>query len=265
MDSRGRRTRGRGRARGRGRVHHEEELHVEQPDLGIGVHDEGRVLKLIRDITRLVALTFHGGLNHMKDDALDWWKSMKRTKDVLTFTWGKFVDLIRDKYFPSTVKEELELQFLALNQGNMTVREYEARFDQLYQFVRPMDVTSLAQKFLRGLRPKYKNIIAAFCLSTKELIYESVLNLEQVNKLRESEVTHRDVQGKGKAVASSSGTTGHRGRAWKRQRTQRYLPARVVAAPVRAVPLRQAEPQRCFNCREIGHIARDCPRLSGRV
>ncbi|XP_050365441.1 uncharacterized protein LOC126783963 [Argentina anserina] len=94
----------------------------------------------------------------LKDDVMDWWKSTRRTVDVST--------MICD------VQEELELEFLDLVQGDMTVREYEARFAQLYRFVRQMGATSLAQKLLRGLKQEYKTIISALCLSTKELIHE---------------------------------------------------------------------------------------------
>ncbi|XP_050378481.1 uncharacterized protein LOC126795759 [Argentina anserina] len=191
------------------------------------VRDDGRVLKLIKDISGPSAPSFHGGLDHMvvdhwiesmetyfemmvcseikkrmiatfflKDDALDWWKSSRRTIDVSTLTWDGFTALFREKYFPATVHEDLELEFLELAQGGMPVREYEARFAQLYRFVRPMGVTSLAQKFLRGLKQKYKTIISALCLSTKELIYESVLNLEQANKTHGGDVENRDARGK---------------------------------------------------------------------
>ncbi|XP_050368900.1 uncharacterized protein LOC126786995 [Argentina anserina] len=144
----------------------------------------------------------------LKDDALDWWKSTRRTVDVSTLTCDGFTTLFRKKYFPATVQEDLELEFLELVQGDMTVREYEARFAQLYRFVRLMGATSVTQKFLRRLKKEYKTIISALCLSTKELMYESALNLEQANKTRGGDVENRDTRGKGKAISSDNGSSG---------------------------------------------------------
>ncbi|XP_050365407.1 uncharacterized protein LOC126783916 [Argentina anserina] len=162
-------------------------------------------LAVCSEVEKRMIVTFF-----LKDNALDWWKSTKRTRDVSTLTWGEFVHLFREKYFPSIVREELELQFLALEQGSMT-------------------------KFLRGFKHEYKNIIATLCLATKELIYESAMNLEQVNKLRESEVVPGDAQEKEKVVTSSSGVMGH-------------------------IACTKPKRQGFFRCGHNGHMVRNCTR-----
>ncbi|XP_050365491.1 uncharacterized protein LOC126784026 [Argentina anserina] len=194
----------------------------------------------------------------LKDDALDWWKSMRQTVDVSTFTWDGFTALFREKYFPATVQENLELEFLALAQGDMTIREYDTRFSQLYRYVRPMGVTSLAQKFLRGLKQEYKTIISALCLSTKELMYESAMNLEQVDKTRVGDVGDRDAKGKGKAISSGSGHSGPKGGSWKRPRPYYQIPAKATSPSVRTAPIRPLASVRCFVCNEMGHYAIAC-------
>jgi hypothetical protein len=140
----------------------------------------------------------------LKGDALDWWKSMRQTVDVSTFTWGDFTPIFQEKYFPASVQEDLELEFLALVQGDMTIREYDARFSQLYRYVRPMGATALAQKYLRGLRQEYKTMISVLCLTTREQIFESAMSLEQAEKTRAGDVGNRDAKGKGKAVYTGS-------------------------------------------------------------
>ncbi|XP_050365468.1 uncharacterized protein LOC126783995 [Argentina anserina] len=229
--------RAQGRERAGGRVRNVENLyeetapHEEQVNPAAVIRDDGRVLKLIKDISSLSPPSFHGGLDHMvadhwiestetffeiatfflKDDAMDWWKSMRRIVDVSTMTCDGFTALFREKYFPATVQEELELEFLDLVHGDITVRENEACFAQLYRFFRPMGATSLAQKFLRGLKQEYKTLISAVCLSTNELMYESVLNLEQANKTRGGDVKNRDARGKNKAIRSGNGSSRPRG------------------------------------------------------
>ncbi|XP_038989917.1 uncharacterized protein LOC120113176 [Phoenix dactylifera] len=46
-------------------------------------------------------------------------------------TWQRFRTAFYSKYFPSSRLRELEREFLNLNQGTMTVDEYEAEFDRL--------------------------------------------------------------------------------------------------------------------------------------
>ncbi|XP_050387396.1 uncharacterized protein LOC126803679 [Argentina anserina] len=235
------RAQGRGRARGRGRgwdagrVRNVENLYEEATpqeehvDVAAVVRDDGRVLKLIRDISCLLASSFHGGLDHMvmdhciesmetyfemmecseikkrmiatfflKDDALYWWKSTRWTVDVSTLTWDGFTALFREKYFPATVQENLELEFLELAQGDMTIREYEARFAQLYRYVRPMG----ADKTCGG------------------------------------DGKDRDTRGKGKAISSGSGPLGPKGGSWKRPRPYYQIPAKTSSPSARTAPVR---------------------------
>ncbi|KAL6223647.1 hypothetical protein ACLB2K_007030 [Fragaria x ananassa] len=77
--------------------------------------------------------------------------------------------------------------------------------------------------------------------------------------MHEAEI-QRDVQGKGKALAGSSSSGDHRGGYMKRQQTHQLAPARAAAAPIRAPPIRQATPLKCFNCGEPGHFSSSCTK-----
>ncbi|XP_050385991.1 uncharacterized protein LOC126802405 [Argentina anserina] len=288
---------GEGRAQGRGRVRNVNNLYEEvapqeeQVDPATVIRDDCRVLKLIKDISSLSAPSFHVGLDHMvedhwiesmetyfemmvcsriekrmiatfflKDDAMDWWKSTRRTVNVSTMTWDDFTTLFREKYFAATVQEDLELELLELVQGDMTIREYEARFAQLYWFVRPMGATSLVQKFLRGLKQEYKTIRSALCLSTKELMYESAMNLEQANKTRRGDVENRDTRGKDKAISSGNGSSRPRGGSWKWPRPHYQIPAKAASPSTRIAHVKQLAYVRCFFCNEMWHYATTCPK-----
>ncbi|XP_040367269.1 uncharacterized protein LOC112177433 [Rosa chinensis] len=85
--------------------------------------------------------------------------------------------------------------------------------------------------------------------------------IEQENlTLQEHESAERDFQRKGKATAGSSKASGNRGGFWKRQRTNQQAPARAAAAPARVAPNRPVVNPKCFNCNEMGHVARDCTK-----
>ncbi|KAK9932538.1 hypothetical protein M0R45_019772 [Rubus argutus] len=70
----------------------------------------------------------------------------------------------------------------------------------------------------------------------------------------------RDSQGKGKAVAESSNPGGGSERPWKKRNNRRFNTNRIVAGPIRAVPVQQVTPVTCYNCREEGHTSRDCTK-----
>ena len=49
-------------------------------------------------------------------------------------TWEEFKTMFLNKYFPSNVKDLREIEFLTLQQGDMTTNEYVARFESLARF-----------------------------------------------------------------------------------------------------------------------------------
>ncbi|XP_061993122.1 uncharacterized protein LOC133710955 [Rosa rugosa] len=257
----------------------------------VDVIDAIRLARLAKEITRLGAIHFQGGTDQMfmladqwirnmenyfrmvvctdlekreiviylfQDEARVWWEGIERARDVTTMTWVDFGRLFKEKYFLASVLEQLEVEFLTIVQGTMSIRDYKAKFSWLYRFVRPWDALSLAKKFQRGLNASLRHDVVPLELPTMALILAKAMELEQDTQLHQIELAaSRDSQGRGKAVAESSCSMGHRDGSWKRQRTHQQAPA---AEPIRVMPIRQVAPLRCFNCNEIGHTSRDCTR-----
>jgi hypothetical protein len=78
-------------------------------------------------------------------------------------TWEEFKTIFLNKYFPSNVKDQKEIEFLTLQQGDMTVDEYVARFESLARFSNNLqnqpDEAWTSKRFEQGLRPEVRNLI----------------------------------------------------------------------------------------------------------
>ncbi|CAA0827104.1 Unknown protein, partial [Striga hermonthica] len=76
-------------------------------------------------------------------------------------TWVKFKELIREKYYPTYYRAEMERQFLALKQDNHIVDEYEREFTRLGAFVPDLVSTEAkrSRRFTDGLFPVVRHNI----------------------------------------------------------------------------------------------------------
>ncbi|CAA0828845.1 Unknown protein, partial [Striga hermonthica] len=97
-------------------------------------------------------------------DARLWWQAYwsmcPGEKDGCT--WDQFKELIREKYYPSYYRADMERQFLALTQGTRSVDKYEREFTRLGAFVPDLvgTETKRAHRFTHGLHPAvHHNIV----------------------------------------------------------------------------------------------------------
>ncbi|XP_028081778.1 uncharacterized protein LOC114283146 [Camellia sinensis] len=70
----------------------------------------------------------------LDDEADHWWELIKNTRDVASLSWNQFRELFLNKYFPNTVRRERVKEFQNLEQGNMTVTQYAAKFEELARY-----------------------------------------------------------------------------------------------------------------------------------
>nr|XP_017217142.1 PREDICTED: uncharacterized protein LOC108194703 [Daucus carota subsp. sativus] len=108
----------------------------------------------------------------LRGEAVFWWDTVKQTEDCSTMTWTRFKELFFDKYFPTCMKNEMEMKFLGLKQEGMSVSEYLSKFLELSRFA-PHQVNTEArkcQRFQEGLKPQIRERV-------------SLLELEQFDKL----------------------------------------------------------------------------------
>ncbi|CAA0815768.1 Unknown protein, partial [Striga hermonthica] len=96
-------------------------------------------------------------------DARLWWNAYwsMRPGEKVGCTWEMFKELIREKYYPTYYRAEMERQFLSLQQGIRTVDEYEREFTRLAAFAPDLVCTEAqrAQRFIDMLYPAFRHNI----------------------------------------------------------------------------------------------------------
>ncbi|XP_047330845.1 uncharacterized protein LOC124934363 [Impatiens glandulifera] len=72
----------------------------------------------------------------LQGNASDWWDLEKQTyeRDTSTLSWDTFKQAFYNTYFPKSLRQEKEMEFINLKQGNMIVTKYQARFVELAKF-----------------------------------------------------------------------------------------------------------------------------------
>ncbi|KAA0035197.1 ty3-gypsy retrotransposon protein [Cucumis melo var. makuwa] len=83
--------------------------------------------------------------------------------DVSKITWEQFKESFYAKFFSANVKHAKQQKFLNLEQGDMTVEQYDSEFDMLSRFA-PGVVRGEAartEKFVKGLRLDLQGIVRA--------------------------------------------------------------------------------------------------------
>ncbi|XP_063946136.1 uncharacterized protein LOC135151548 [Daucus carota subsp. sativus] len=81
----------------------------------------------------------------LRGEAVFWWDTVKQTEDCSTMTWTRFKELFFDKYFPTCMKNEMEMKFLGLKQEGMSVSKYLSKFLELSRFA-PHQVNTEVRK-----------------------------------------------------------------------------------------------------------------------
>jgi len=105
------------------------------------------------------------GTYTLVEEAEYWWENTRQRLEVegQAITWEAFKEVFLEKYFPEDVRNRKEMEFLELKQGNMTVAEYTAKFEELVRYFPHYQgrngESSKCVKFLNGLRPEVKQAV----------------------------------------------------------------------------------------------------------
>ncbi|MBM1124159.1 retrotransposon gag domain-containing protein, partial [Klebsiella pneumoniae] len=71
---------------------------------------------------------------YFRDTATIWWANQKELLGQTDLTWAAFRALFLDTYFPEALQDRKYFEFLNLVQGNMSVHEYQLKFNTLARY-----------------------------------------------------------------------------------------------------------------------------------
>ena len=118
-------------------------------------------------------------------EADHWWRMTKRLlEDQGPIVWSQFREAFYKKYFPDSVRRQKVGEFVRLEQGDLTVAQYEAKFTELSRFAPQLIATEeeKALKFQDGLKPYLKNKISILKLSVYSEVVDRALIAEKDNE-----------------------------------------------------------------------------------
>ncbi|XP_004491307.1 uncharacterized protein [Cicer arietinum] len=120
------------------------------------------VEKIFRGVACPEGQKVHLGTFMLTEEAEHWWDNARqRLENAGTaITWAIFKNMFLIKYFPEDIRNRKEMEFVKLEQGNMSVAEYAAKFEELSRYY-PLYVGEAGEKskcikFEMGLRPEIK-------------------------------------------------------------------------------------------------------------
>ena len=218
----------------------------------------------------------------LTDRGTAWWETTERMLggDVSQITWQQFKESFYAKFFSASLRDAKRQEFLNLEQGDMTVEQYDAEFDMLSRFAPEMIATEAARadKFVRGLRLDIQGLVRAFRPATHADALRLAVDLSLQERANSSKTAGRGLTSgqKRKAEQQPVPVPQRNFRPGGEFRSFQQKPFEAGEA-ARGKPLCTTcgkhhlgrclfGTRTCFKCRQEGHTADRCPlRLTGNA
>jgi len=120
---------------------------------------------------------------YLTGEADIWWNTVKDKLVWPEFTWSKFLEELRAKFYPIVVQRQKEKEFMQLKvNGNMTMMQYASKFTELSRFVLELLSSKRLKmrRFKQGSAVYIQNELAGQPILTYQELYERATEVEQV-------------------------------------------------------------------------------------
>ncbi|XP_058071274.1 uncharacterized protein LOC131220345 [Magnolia sinica] len=181
-----------------------------------------------------------------KEADLRWESVIRSIPENHIWTWEAFEARFNKKYIPQSYQHERENEFLRLQQGGMSVAQYENRFTELSRYASEMIVNKAIKmrRFTAGLRSGFRSKMCCASIRTYAELVEMSIRAEQDEEWVARNRSQLGPRNRIKGPSSSF--------AGKRARPN-SLP-RLAATPAPSARLAQI----CTYCRRAGHSEPYC-------
>ena len=200
----------------------------------------------------------------LKEEAAFWWEVTNATRPIET--WADFRERFGLKFL-SSAEASLQMErFLALKQGDMSVREYVNKFNQLARF--GLDLVNTAEKkalrFARGLSEPLHTM--AMTHVPMGATFESLVNMALLHE--EDENGKKKVkanESQDKKVDSEKGGKNSNNKNDKSREKRKCNFCGIDGHIVQDCRKKKMKIGACFQCGETGHISKNCPKKQGQA
>ena len=106
-------------------------------------------------------------------------------------SWEQFKEEFTDKFVPASYRDAKAEEFFRLEQGTLSVTDYERSFSELIRhvpFIRD-DEVSKTKRFAVGLRPKIRTIVASTAHTQYGHVVEAAVTVERSMGLKSKATT----------------------------------------------------------------------------
>ena len=116
----------------------------------------------------------------LRDRALEWWRAVQR-RCPEGVSWAQFKEEFTDKFVPASYRDAKAEEFFKLEQGILSVTDYEWSFSELVRhvpFIRD-DKVSKTKRFSVGLSPEIRTTVASTAHTHYGQVVEAAIRVER--------------------------------------------------------------------------------------
>ncbi|XP_060200886.1 uncharacterized protein LOC132629177 [Lycium barbarum] len=153
-----------------------------------------RIEKVFEQLECSDAAKFKYAVSLLQKDAYDWWVSVPNARaKPPVLTWNDFVKEFHMKYVPPTYHDAKKKEFLNLEQGSMSIAEYQQKFLRLSRYAGGIinNEKDKCRRFEDGLNNSIRKSVAVLQHESFYKLVSAALTWERIDKEQTSRNEHK--------------------------------------------------------------------------